>query len=281
MKKGLVMEGGAMRGMFTCGVIDVFLENGIEFDGAVGVSAGAAFGINFKSRQIGRALRYNKQYMSDKRYCSFKNLIKTGDLFDAEFCYDTLPHKLDIFDEEALIDNPMEFYAVATDANTGKPVYHKITNGRDDDLLWIRASASIPMVSKAVEVDGYELLDGGIADSIPLKFMQDKGYEKNVVILTRPFGYVRPSGQFDLASKLFLRKYPAMIRAMKERYLMYNDETEYIREQELAGKILVIRPPKDLKIPNLTKDPEVLQNAYDVGRKIALEKLEKIRNYLK
>ena len=170
MSYGLVLEGGAMRGMFTSGVLDIFLENGIEFGGTVGVSAGATFGCNYKSRQIGRSIRYNKRFSKDWRYRSLRSLIATGDMYGAKFCYDTLPKELDPLDFKTYASNPMEFYIVASDADTGKPVYKKLETCDDADLTWMRASASMPLVSKPVKIDGYTLLDGGMTDSIPLKF---------------------------------------------------------------------------------------------------------------
>ena len=279
IRKGLIMEGGAMRGMFTCGVIDVMQENGITFDGAVGVSAGATFGINIKSHQIGRAIRYNKKYIKDKRYCSLRNLIFTGDLFNRWFCYKTLPFALDLFDTDTFTSDSMEFYVVATNVCTGGPEYHLCTTGKDSDLEWIRASASIPMLSNIVEVDGYKLLDGGISDSIPVRFMEDKGYNKNVAILTRPIEYVKKPS-FGLASKLLLKDYPEMIAAMANRPTMYNGETAYIRERENEGELFVIRPPKDLKMPNMTRNVDELQEMYDCGRKIMSERLEELKAYL-
>jgi len=147
MKIGLVMEGGAMRGMFTAGVIDVFMENGITFDGAIGVSAGATFGCNIKSGQVGRALRYNCKYCNDSRYGSFKNFLKTGDAFDIEFCYHELVNKLDVWDSEAFAKNPMEFWCVAADVEAGEARYHKMTDGKEHDIEWIRASASVFLFS--------------------------------------------------------------------------------------------------------------------------------------
>ena len=154
LKTGLIMEGGAMRGMFTCGVIDVLMENGARFDGAAGISAGAVFGCNFKSRQIGRAIRYNKKYCADPRFCSFRSLIKTGDMYGADFCYRELPDLLDPFDRETFRTDPMEFYVGATDVSTGKCVYHKCVDGGHTDIQWMRASASMPLVSRPVSVDG-------------------------------------------------------------------------------------------------------------------------------
>ena len=181
MKTGLILEGGAMRGMYTAGVLDVMMENNIWVDGAVGVSAGAVFGCNYKSKQIGRTIRYNKKYGRDPRYAGFHSLLKTGDYFGTEFCYHEIPERLDPFDSETFQKNPAEFYVVGTDVTTGKAVYHKCTTGTDKDLDWFRASASMPLLSNIVEVDGYKLLDGGIADSIPLKWFRSIGYERNII----------------------------------------------------------------------------------------------------
>ena len=169
MKTGLVMEGGALRGLFTAGVIDVLMENGITFDGAIGVSAGATFGCNIKSGQIGRAIRYNVKLCKDRRYFSFWSLILTGNLFGKNFCYHKIPEKIDPFDNDAFEKNPMEFYLVCTDVETGKPVYKKCDRLDGGNLEWVRASASLPLVSEIVEIDGMKLQDGGISDSIPLK----------------------------------------------------------------------------------------------------------------
>ena len=191
MKTGLILEGGAMRGLFSAGVIDVFMENGIEFDAAIGVSAGAAFGCNYKSRQPGRVIRYNKRFAKDPRFCSLRSLIKTGDLFGAEFCYHTIPDKLDLFDTQAYIDNPMDFYVVVTDIETGKAVYINSEEAGEDALECFRASASMPVVSKPVEIKGKKYLDGGIADSVPIQYFESIGSDRNVIILTQPIGYVK------------------------------------------------------------------------------------------
>lgn len=266
MKTGIVMEGGAMRGMFTCGVLDVLMEEGITFDGAVGVSAGATFGCNLKSGQIGRALRYNKKYCTDKRYHSISSLIATGDIYNVDFCYEKLPYELDKWDLEAFQKNPMEFYCVATDAVTGKPVYYKCENGDRKDIKWIQASASMPLVSRPVEIDGGVYLDGGISDSIPLKFMEEKGYDKILVIETQPRDYVKGKQKYMPLVRLMLRKYPGMIKAMEDRYLMYNEEKRYIREKEEKGEIEVIRPLEPLNISAIEKDPQELERVYQLGR---------------
>ncbi|MEE1317882.1 MAG: patatin family protein [Ruminococcus sp.] len=280
-KTGLILEGGAMRGMFTCGVIDVFMENNITFDGTIGVSAGAAFGCNYKSNQIGRAVRYNKNYCNDKRYASFRSLIKTGDLFGADFCYREIPEKLDIWDYEAFEKNPMEFYVTCTDVLTGKPVYHKCTTGRNDDIQWMRASASMPMVSRVVEIGDNKLLDGGVADSIPLKYFESIGYNRNVVILTQPLDYIKGKNQALPLAKIMLRKYPNLIKAMAERHINYNETTKYIREKEENGEVFVIRPSEPLNIGKMEKNPDELERVYQIGRKTAEQCLEKMNTFLR
>lgn len=280
MKKGLVMEGGAMRGMFTAGVCDVFLENGIEFDGAIGVSAGATFGCNLKSRQIGRAIRYNKRFANEWKYCSFKSLRKTGDLFGAEFCYDTLPNELDLYDYDAYEKNPMQFYVVATDCESGKPVYKELKNCRGNEMHWMRASASMPLCSKVVEVDGYKLLDGGMADSIPLKAFEEMGFDRNIVILTQPREYVKKPNKMFFLMKLFLRKFPELLKTMQNRHVMYNEETKYVFEKADRGEIIAIYPEKSLGIGRLERNPDELERCYQEGRKAALLKLNEIKNFL-
>ena len=280
MKKGLVLEGGAMRGMFSAGVIDVLMENNIEFDAVVGVSAGAAFGCNYKSKQIGRTIRYNMKYIKDPRYCSFRSLIKTGDMFGKDFCYNEIPNKLDPFDNDTFKKNPVEFYVVATDINNGKAVYKKLDSADGHGLDYMRASASLPLVSKPVKIDGKELLDGGIADSIPLEFFINKGYEKNLVILTQPKDYIKKKNSLLPLMKISLRKYPKLIKAMAKRHILYNNQIKYTEDAEKNGSAFIIRPSEKLPIGRLEKDPEVLKAVYDLGRKEAIKNLDKIKEYL-
>ena len=280
MKKGLIMEGGAMRGMFTCGVIDVFMENGITFDGAVGISAGAVFGCNYKSRQIGRPLRYNKNYCRDKRYCSVSSLIKTGDLYNADFCYRELPNELDLFDTDTFEKDPMVFYVGATDVKTGKCIFHKCSDGKEEDIQWMRASASMPLVSKIVKIGNEELLDGGIADSIPLKFMESEGYDRNVVILTQPKGYAKSKNKLMPLIRILLKDYPLMVDAMEKRHVMYNHEVKDIETKEVRGQVFVIRPPESLHIGRIEKDSNELQRVYEIGRREALKNLKAMKAFL-
>lgn len=280
MKTALIMEGGAMRGLFTCGVLDVFLENDIRFDGAAGISAGAVFGCNFKSRQAGRPLRYNKKYCRDPRYCSLRSLIRTGDLYGADFCYRELPDVLDPFDRKAFQENPMEFYLGATDIESGKPVYHKCTDCGPADMEWMRASASMPAVSRPVEVDGYRLLDGGIADPVPYRYMEALGYHRNVLILTQPKGYRKKKDSLLPLMRLALRRYPAVVSAMAERHHCYNSQMEEIDRMEASGGTLVIRPPQPLGISRTENHPEELERVYQIGRREAENRLEEVRAFL-
>ena len=281
MKKGLVLEGGAMRGMFTCGVIDVMMENSIDFDGIIGVSAGAAFGCNYKSKQIGRGIRYNMRFCNDKRYCGLHSLITTGNLFNAEFCYQTVPTQYDIFDDKTFYENPMEFIAVCTDIETGKPYYKSFVKKEENMFEWFRASASLPLVSKIVEINGLKLLDGGIVDSIPIRHMEEIGYEKNIVVLTQPQNYVKKKNNAMPLIKAVFRKYPEFVKAIGNRHNMYNETLEYIKEREESGSIFVIRPDEPLAIGRMEKDPQNLKRVYEIGRKTALENLDKIFKYLK
>lgn len=281
MKTALIMEGGAMRGMFTCGVTDVFLEEGITFDAAAGISAGACFGCNFKSRQAGRAIRYNKRYSRDPRYCSFRSLIKTGDLYGVDFCYRELPEILDPFDNKTFAENPMAFYVGATDVDSGEIRYHKCTDGRKKDLLWMQASASMPMVSRIVEADGFRLLDGGIVDPVPYRYMEELGYDRNVYILTQPKGYHKEKSSALPLMRIALRKTPRIVEAMERRHEVYNRQTAEIDEKERRGEILVIRPPEDLGIRRTEHDPDELERVYQIGRREAYRMLPRVKNFLK
>ena len=279
MKKGLVLEGGAMRGLFTAGVLDVMMEAKVEPDGLIGVSAGAAFGCNYKSRQPGRAIRYNKRFARDKRYCSWWSWLKTGDLYNADFGYRIIPTEYDIFDNRAFEENPMAFYAVCTDVETGKPVYKQLTESNQLTYDWIRASASMPLASKVVELEGMKVLDGGVADSIPLEYFENIGYEKNLVILTQPDGYVKEHNKLMPLMRIALRKYPKMIEALDKRHIMYNRQLEYVREAELSGRCLVIRPDEKLPIGHISHDPDEMRHIYDIGRRKGEEYIDRIKAF--
>lgn len=266
MKTGIVVEGGGMRGIYAAGVLDVLWEHGVKADGLIGVSAGAINGCGFVSGQAGRSIRYNLKYCRDPRYMSFRSLVRTGDIVGSDFCYRQLPELLDPFDNDGFEASPMEFYAACTDVETGKPVYHRCDSLRGSNMDWIRASASMPLVSRIVEIDGQKLLDGGVADSIPAAAFSRMGFKKNLVILTRPESYRKKPNRMIHIMRRVYRRYPEFIRAMERRHLMYNRELDEIKRMEAAGEIYVIRPSRLIKISRTEKRPEKIQEMYDLGR---------------
>lgn len=277
---GLVLEGGAMRGLFTAGVLDVLMENGIKLDNVIGVSAGACFGCNYVSGQIGRTIRYNMKYAKDKRYCSISSLLKTGDIFGARFCYHTLPTELDKFDEGAFIDSGIPFYVVVTDVMTGEAGYHRMKDASYEELEWMRASSSMPLVSNIVAIDGGRYLDGGISDSIPLKASEALGCERNVTVLTKPRGYRKSADRTLPLIKLKYRNYPALIHAMKVRHIAYNEQFEYCLRKEKAGTNFVICPKSPLPVGHICHDPLVMRETYELGRSEAGELMSALERFL-
>lgn len=279
-RTGIVLEGGGMRGMYTCGILDVLMENHIYLDGMVGVSAGIAFGCNYKSRQAGRALRYNVRFARDKRYSGMRSLLKTGNYYNAYFAYKLVPTHYDVFDYNVFEDTPMECYAVCFDVNTGEGVYQLLDHVDEDFFEWIRASASMPVVAQPVQVGGRLLLDGGLADSIPLEFMMGKGYDRNVVILTREEGYRKTAEHGMWLMKPLLRKYPKVIEALKHRPAMYNQQLQVVREQERKGTAFVFRPLKPLNVSRTTHDAKEMNRVYQQGREEALARLDELKKFL-
>lgn len=277
-KTGLVLEGGAMRGMYTAGVLDVFMENGIEFDGVIGVSAGAICGCSFVSGQVGRTIRYNKNYCTDKRFMSFYSLLTTGDLVGDKFCYHTIPEELDPYDNEAFLRSKTKFYSVCTNLETGEPEYI-LMKDMVKDIDYLRASASMPYVSRTVEKDGMKLLDGGCSDSIPVRAFMNMGYEKNVVVLTRPADYRKKPEKKGLA-RIFYRKYPKFVKRLATRPEEYNKTVEDIMQLEQEGKIFVIRPKRPLEIGRTSHDVKEIIRTYERGRSDAFDCLEEMKAWL-
>ena len=280
MKRGLVLEGGAMRGMFTCGVIDVMMENNINFDGLSGVSAGAIFGCNYKSKQIGRGVRYNKKYGRDPRYGSFWSLLTTGDFYGEKFCYHDVMETLDPIDKKTFEENTIDFFIVATDIEKAIPKYYNCKTINQKSIDWIRASASMPLVSNVVEIDGYKLLDGGITDSIPYKIMEENAYDRNIIVLTQPYDFIKKQTSLLPVIKIFLRKFPKLVEAMKNRHLMYNKQIEEIKGKEKKGEVLVIRPDTSLHISRTENNPDELERVYQIGRSVTSKKINEIKDFL-
>lgn len=278
MKIGLVLEGGAMRGLYTAGVLDVFMDNNIEVDKIIGVSAGVLFGVNFLSKQRGRVLRYNKRFIKDKRYMGVYPLLTTGDIVSKEFSFYEIPQKLDIFDDETYKKSKTEFYATVTNVDTGKAEYMRI-NSVLEQMEILRATSAMPYVSNFVELDGKKYLDGAIADSIPIEKCKEMGCDKIIVVLTRTIDYRKSDAESKLASMKY-GDYPNFVEAIKKRHEIYNETVEKIIEMENNKEIIVLRPSKKLHIKRIEKDVDKLQEMYDLGVEDANNKLEEIKEYL-
>ena len=280
MKKGLVLEGGGLRSLFSEGVFDVMLEHDVCFDGMIGVSAGASIGCNFKTKQIGRGLRYNSRFADDKRYISLWSLLTTGDLVSKDFGYHTIPIEYDVVDEKTFEDNPMECHVVCTDVDTGEMVVKQLYKIDYDGLEWLRASSSMPIVSRPVTLEGKRLLDGGIVNSIPLEYFQSLGYEKNVVILTQPSGYFKKKTKLMPLFHIFCHSMPKIIHAMAHRHEMYNAQLQYIASQQSLGNTLVICPDETLPIGRVEMNPTKMQHVYDMGRRVGQANISRIIEFL-
>lgn len=278
MKTGLVLEGGALRGMYTAGVLDVFMENSISVDCIVGVSAGALFGVNYLSGQIGRALRYNKKYDSDKNYMGLRPFLREGNFVNTKYAYEDVPQRLDPFDDEIFMASGIPFYAVVTDIATGKPEYIRIESVfRQMDVL--RASGSMPFVSKPVELNGKQYLDGGISDSIPYRWMQQQGMDKMIVILTQDAAY-RKKKMFPGMANLYRWRYPKITKRLRERHTEYNRALDELNEMEQRGEVFLFQPSQPITVGKIERDSEKLQKTYDLGRKDGEKMLPKLREYL-
>lgn len=274
---GLVLEGGAMRGMYTAGVLDVLTEEKFSVDMAVGVSAGALFGVNFLSGQAGRVIRYNKRFNGDPNYIGLRPWLSEGNIISTPYAYDRVPRELDPFDDAAFQASGVPFYAVITNVRTGQPEYVKIDSVfQQMDVL--RASGSMPYVSKAVEIGGEKYLDGGISDSIPFQFLKEQGCSKLVVVLTRDLEYRKKPA--SPVTNLYARKYPKIAALLKNRHLRYNEQVSLLKLWERAGKAFVIRPSAPIELAALEHDPEKLQAVYDLGASDCREALDRLRAYL-
>lgn len=283
MKTGLVLEGGAMRGIYTAGVLDVFLELGIKPDGVIGVSAGAIHGATFVAEQKGRSIRYMKKYCRDWHFMSWKSFFLTGDLVGRRFSYEEIPYELDPFDFTAYYDNDMEFYACATNLMTGKAEYLDAKGTQRNEkrtLEIIRASASMPVVSRIVALDGKPYLDGGTGDSIPVDAFREMGYERNIVVLTQPDRYMKKPEKLMPVIRSKYRRYPAYIAASEDRYIRYNQTTEHLKELEEKGEVLILRPSRRVDIDRMESNPRIIQEQYDLGRADALAHKDAVLRFM-
>lgn len=266
--------------MFSAGAMDAMMENGIRYDGIIGVSAGALFGCNYKSHQKGRALRYNCMLKDEPRYMGLRSLFRTGNIVGADFAYHVVPFELDVFDTETFRNDPTEFWMVCTDIVKGEPVYHQMHEFTHHELDWMRASASMPVVSHPVELDGLTLLDGGVTDSIPLRQFQKMGYGRNVVVLTQPKGYFKTRSRILWAFRTFCRKYPKVYECMARRHDMYNEQLRFLKEEELKGNTLVIAPDEPLGIGRTELNEKKMRSTHAKGYNMTVARMDEIRQFL-
>ena len=278
MSIGLVLEGGGMRGMYTAGVLDVFLENNIEVNGILGVSAGVLFGVNYVSKQKGRTLRYNLKYAKDKRYMGMHSLITTGNIVNKDFAYYELPLKLDIFDDKTFQSSNTDFWATVTNVNTGKAEYIKL-DSVINQIEVLRATSAMPLVSEIIKVNGNQYLDGGLSDSIPIDKCKSLGYNKIIVVLTRPIEYRKKQNRIFL-HKMAYRKFPNLLYTLENRYKNYNETVERIIDMENKKEIFVIRPTKPLTVKRIEKDINKLKETYQLGVNDCKTKLQELINYI-
>lgn len=279
MKIGLVLEGGAMRGMYTAGVLDTFLENNIEVDGVIGVSAGVLFGVNYLSKQKGRVIRYNKRFINDKRYMGFWSLLTTGNIINKQFSFYEVPQKLDVFDNDTFKESKIDFWATITNMETGKAEYIKLKD-LFAQMEVLRATSAMPFVSKIVDLESGKYLDGGISDSIPVEKCKELGYDKIIVVLTRPLEY-RKKKTKEFLTNIYYRKYPKFAKTLNNRYKIYNETIEKIIDMENKKEIFVIRPSKLVKVKRIEKNPDKLQEMYELGLEDANNCLENLKRYIK
>lgn len=276
---GLVLEGGGMRGIYTAGVLDFFLDKDLEFQNCYGVSAGAAHMCSYISKQRGRALHVGIDYLDDRNYCSPYSLLTTGDLFNVEMCYNTIPNRLQPYDFEEAERYPGKAYAVITNIETGKAEYVRLRD-MHKDIEVIRASCSLPLISRNVPINGRLYLDGGIADSVPIQKSILSGNRKNIVVLTKEVGYRRkPTSQLNLI-KIKYARYPKVYELMKNRHIAYNNMLDYLKAQTDNGQAFVIRPKKDSQIGRIEKDKRKLRALYQSGYEDAEQCYEEMMAYL-
>ena len=262
---GLVLEGGGMRGIYTAGVLEYFMEKNLYFPYVIGVSAGACFGASYLSRQKGRNRKVNIDFVRDPNYLSFQNFLKHRQLFGMDFIFDELPNKIVPFDFTRFERGLEEFVVVTTDCETGLPVYFNKENAGKDLLTILRASSSLPFIAPIIEYKGKSLLDGGIVDSIPIKKAVGDGYKKNVVILTRDSSYRKKKSSMSWMLNHSYKAYPKLIDAVIKRHEMYNETLAYIEEKERSGEIFVIRPSLPVKVGRIERNEKKLELLYTQG----------------
>ena len=278
MKTCLVLEGGALRGIYTAGVLDALQKEKINIDAIIGVSMGALVGINYLSNQPGRALRYSMKYCQDRNYIGILSFLKTGDVVNKKFAYYDLPNKLDPFDNETYQKSKIKLFCTMTNLETGKAEYREVKDAKKD-TEYLRAGGSIPGVSRMVEIKNKKYLDGGMADSIPIQKAIDMGYEKIILILTRPIEYRKKEKKINLLARRY-HHYPNFEKTIRTRSRRYNETIEKINKLEEEGKIFVIRPSRVVPIKLLEHNPKKIEEQYYLGKTDFESKKEALRKYL-
>lgn len=279
-KVAMVLEGGSFRCQFTAGVLDVFMENGVEVPACYGVSAGALSGLNYKSRQIGRANRVNLAFCNDSRYMGAKSFATSGSVVGYDFLLNDIQDRLDPFDNDAFEKNPMSLYAVATDVVFGTPAYLPVENAvLDVDAL--RATTSLPLITQPVEMGDAIYLDGGIADSVPVEHaLEDAGFDRAIVVLTQDRTYKKGPYEFLAAAHARYAAYPYLLEALENRHERYNEQREHIWEYERQGRALVIAPPQPVEVGHIEHDPAKLLALYIQGRQEGKRRLDEVRAFI-
>ena len=278
-KIGLILEGGGMRGIYTAGVLDFFIEKNIEVDMTIGVSAGSCHASSYLSKQHKRAYNATVDYINDKQYLSFSNLVKTGSIFGMDFMFNKIPNELNTYDYDAFSKSKSKFVVVATNCETGSPEYFELKDLRKE-IIYMQASCSIPMFANIVEIDGYKLVDGGVSDSIPIEYALNQGYKKNIVVLTRDVSYKKDKQKFIPIVNRKYKKFPKLVEAIENRHLNYNKSLDLINELEGSGDILVIRPKNPVKVSQIEKNVQKLTSLYEEGYNDAEELCDKIMDFI-
>ena len=261
---GLIIEGGGMRGVYSAGILDFFLDQNLEFSSVYGVSAGACHACSYLSRQRGRAFAVNVDYLEDKHYCSVYSWLTTGNMLGVEMLYDKIPNQLNLYDYDAFEKSKSKFYAVATNCQTGEAAYLPVTHMRRD-IRKVQASSSLPVLAKMVEIDGRLYMDGGMADSIPLRKSIQDGNRKNVVLLTQHDGYTKEPNKAMGIIRMVYRKYPKLVEATATRHIRYNQALKFVAEEQKKGTAFVIRPKHPVHVGRLEKNRKKLQMLYEEG----------------
>lgn len=261
---GLVLEGGGMRGVFTCGVLDYFMDNNIRFPYAIGVSAGACNGLSYVSKQRGRAKYSNIDLLEKYKYIGLKHYLKKRNIMDFDLLFHEFPDNIIPYDYDTYFASPTKFEMVTSNCMTGKAEYFEEKSDKDRVIDIVKASSSLPIMCPISYVDDIPMLDGGICDSIPVLRAVDQGYKKNVVVLTRNKGYRKESKDIKIPSFIY-RKYPAMREALSNRNTVYNSQLELIENMEADGSVYVIRPQKPVDVDRIEKDINKLTSLYEEG----------------